>query len=179
MATSNVAVDDISFVNVFEDALEEEGISGADVITYDDKSGNTVIQVRKTIRGERHGLDYTLSSRKLLQVDNFKQYIATAATQVARKFNEAIIERHEWGDKVVDLDLDEDRKATCLMCGTEVTLDEHLSPKSVSMAETAVPQPIVGKYSDLPRLTIQMTLLALLRDECEPYCSNSPHDRKF
>jgi hypothetical protein len=179
MSTSDVAIDDGSFVDFFKDALEAEGLSEVDVKTYEDRRGNTIIQARKTIRGEVYGVDYTLTSTELLQVDNVKQHIATCATQVAQKFNEALIERHEWGDKAVDLDLDECRKATCLTCGTEVTLDDHLSLTSVSMAETAVPQPVVGKYSDLPRLTIQMTLLALLRDECEPHCPNSPHDRKF
>lgn len=166
---------DVATDEIFKDALEAEGVTDADVLTHDDKYGNRKINVRKQVNGDIISADFTISDRELAQLNNVKKHVATLASRAARDLKERLTEQHKWGEKAVELDLKEDKTATCLRCGAEVSIDD-LQDSPVGMSETAVPQPVTYSADSLPPLKLRMALLALLKDECEPQCPNSPVD---
>jgi len=163
-------------VDFFEKALAEEGLTDVTVQQYrEPQYGAEVLRVRKEVNGERMGIDHQISDREIMQIDDLKQRLAMLAGQTARQFQEYVTERHEWGENSVLLDLNEDYDATCYRCGAEVSMDE-LERTAVPLAETAVPQPVTSDYRSLSNTKLRMTLLALLKGECEPFCPNSPVD---
>lgn len=164
-------------VDFFEKSLNEAGLTGAEVAHYDDPARmQETIQVRKIVGGEKIGVDQTINHRQLAQMDDPKQHLARLAEETVRQFDDYLTEHHKWGRKSVKLDLKEDIKATCHMCGSEVSIEDQLERAGASLSETAVPHPKPSSYDQLPTSKIKMTLLALLRDECEPRCPHSPKD---
>lgn len=165
-------------INFFEQALAEEGLTGVDVSRYRDSTTmSEVIHVTKTVNGERVAAEESISDRQIEQTDDIKKHMATLAARMARQFDEALTEQHNWGEKCVKLDLTEDFTASCLRCGAEVSMD-NLERGSLSMAETAVPRPSPPSYEALPAIKLRMTLLALLKGECRAFCPNSPMNEK-
>jgi len=172
-------MDDHVDIDFFEKALAEEGLTDVEVQHYREPTRQAeVLRVRKEVNGERMGIDHQLSDREIMQMPDIKQHLATLAGQTARQFQEYVTERHEWGKNSVLLDLNEDYEATCYRCGAEASMDD-LERTAVPLAETAVPQPVTSDYRSLSQTKLRMTLLALLKGECEPFCPNSPGDRKI
>jgi len=166
-------------VDFFKEALAEEGLTDVDVQEYrDPQYQSNVIRVQKHVNGQRIASEHKISDREMTQIDDIAQHLATLAGRTARQFQEHITERHKWGENSVLLDLNESYDATCHRCGAEVSMDD-LERTAVSVAETAVPQPVTSDYRSLSNTKLRMTLLALLKDECETFCPNSAHDRKI
>lgn len=161
----------------FNKSLKEEGVTNVDVEQYYDPTRGEVLRVRKNANGEKIGMEHTITDYELTQIDDVKKHMAMLAGKTVRAFKDHITERHEWGENAIRLDLNEAYNATCLRCGAEASM-EDLQSKPVSLSETAVPQPSTDGYESLPTYKLRLTLLALLKRECDPFCPNSPHDRK-
>lgn len=160
--------------DTFREALKEEGLSDVEVNHYHEVSRMAdVFEVRKYAGDEKLGVKKTITDQERVQINDIDQHIAYLASDVARSFESYLTERVEWGENCVQLDLTEEYTATCFRCGSESSLDE-LRRGPVGMAEAAVPNPPVNNLDALPDLKKRMTLLALLRDECENWCPNSP-----
>lgn len=164
-------------VDFFEKSLRSEGLHDVDVSMQNSptKMGQT-IRVTKRVNGEKVCVSHEISEHMINQI-NMSQHLATLAAQTSRQFEEYLTEQHEWGENSVRLDLNECYDATCFRCGAEASMDD-LASKPVSLSETAVPQPPTDNYQSLPKYKLRLTLLALLKRECEPICPNSPRDRK-
>ena len=168
-------MDDQVDVDFFKEALAEEGLTNVEVEQYYEPTrAAEVLRVRKTVNGERMGIDHSITDREIMQIDNLKQHMAMLAGQTARQFQEYVTERHEWGENSVLLDLNEDYDATCYRCGAEVSMDD-LEATAMPVAETAVPNPVTRDYRNLSNQKLRFTLLALLKGECEPFFPISPH----
>jgi len=167
-------MDDPVDADFFEQALKAEGLSNVEVLQYREPADMCeVIRVRSEVGGERVGMDHRISEREVMEIDDMHQHMATLAAQTARQFDEYLTEQVEWGEKSVRLDLKQDYEATCFRCGAEVSLDD-LRTTAPRMAESAHPHPQVTDPRNLPQPKIRMTLLALLRGECDGMCPNSP-----
>lgn len=166
-------------VDFFEEALKTEGLTNATVTHYRDAvRGTEVLRVKKRVDGEKIVNEQHITDREIIRIDNIQKHMAMLAAEIAREFEELITERREWGENCVALDLKDSLSATCHRCGTEVSMDD-LRGGSMFMAETAAPRPPTPSFKNLPPVKIRLTLLALLRDECDPMCPNSPMDRNF
>jgi len=166
-------------IDFFKKALAEEGMTDVTVLTHRDSYAmGEVILVEKTVNGERISIENKVSDRMLMESDNPKKHMARIALDIARQFQEVITERREWGDQRVMIDIKDELTATCYLCDTKVSMDD-LRSGGILMSETATPRPLSLSFKNLPPVKKRMTLLALLRDKCEPTCPNSPANRNL
>jgi hypothetical protein len=166
-------------VDIFREAIEEQGLD-AEVTHYtDQKMQADVFRVSKEINGRERHFEAVMTFREQEQVNNIAQHIAMNADNIVRNFNELLTEHVSWNDKAVVFDTKEGHSIECKRCGAEASMDD-LNQSSLSMSETAVPQPVTyTEFDNLPPATIRMTLHALLRDECDSVCPNSTESFKW
>lgn len=170
---------DKNLADIFTNALAEEGLLNVDVMEYDDPARQCdIVRISKRINGEKFVHEHTISQQELLHIDDIEQYIAILAGRTARLIHEELTDLHTWGEKAVLIDLSESYNAVCQLCGAEACIDD-LNHGPMRLAETATPQPVTNNYRSLPDIKLRFTLLALLQQECESFCPNSPIDRKF
>lgn len=157
----------------FEDALSEEGFTDADVTTADNPAKmHTEVIIRVDINGETYTHRQTLTDRALLNANDPKQHVAMVANNVASEFADNASHMATWGDSHVLIDERGDTSATCMLCGTEVTLDD-MPTTNRAIAEAATPNPPVDVSNLLTAHKTEMVLLAILRDTCDGFCANS------
>lgn len=170
---------DDSDIEFFEEALAEEGVEDVTIEHYRDSVRQAeIIHVKKYVNGEKIGVEEAITIRELIATPDKKQLLATRAAMVARKFRDFLTEKHQWGENVVLFELVDDNSVTCLHCRAEASM-EDIKQLPVQMSETAVPNPTIEYKTSYPEAKIRMTLLALLKGECDPRCPNSPDDRKI
>jgi hypothetical protein len=162
-------------LKLFQESLKEEGLDADVTHMHDPARQADVIEVTKEINGEDVSRSLMFTAEDLQLSNDKKQYIAMRAGELARWFNDYATERVVWGKKAVLLDMKDGYSAMCFTCGAEVDEDDF-SKQSPMLSETAVPQPVSGGLDRVPEAVIKMGLQALLRDECDPMCENSPGD---
>lgn len=159
----------------FRESLREEGLDAEVKHRVDHERMADIFRITKTINGEEEHIDRSFTFREQAEDEHIKQKLAYDAASVARAFDEYLTERVEWGESCVQFDMKEGHTATCFRCGAEVDIDDF-PQRSPRMAETAVPQPTYSTVDSLPPVKIKMTLQAMLKNECDPMCPNSPQD---
>jgi len=159
----------------FRTSLKEEGLDAEVTHWTDAERMADNFKITKEINGEDQSTVHSFTFHEQLDSDEVTQRIAYRAAEVARAFDDYLTERVEWGDKCVRFDHKEGHTAECFRCGAEVDLDD-LPQRTIRMAETAVPHPTYNTIDNLSTVKIQMTLQAMLKDECDPMCPNSPHE---
>lgn len=157
---------------LFEECLKTEGITNFDV-RVSCKSICHKITVKKRVDDK-----YIAVSRKMTfdgpvsQFGSIKQSVAAVASDIARAIKEKTTERITWERNHVTIDTSGIMSATCDRCKTSVSLD-NLQSSPTWMAESSVPRPSTDTYDDLPTYKKRFALLGLLKDNCDPKCTNS------
>jgi hypothetical protein len=159
----------------FKQSLKEEGLDAEVKHMVSHERQADVFKITKEINGEESSVETGFTFRQQAQDPAIKQTIAYEAARIARNYDEYLTSRVDWGDKCVHFDFKDGYSATCVRCGTKVDLDS-LSNGSPRMAETAVPNPPSRGLDGLPEVKIEMTLQALLRNECNGMCPNSAQE---
>lgn len=161
----------------FSDALIEEGMDAEVSHSKINRRQADEFRVVKEINGDVYRMNTVMTFPVGISDSKIKQRIAVEATSMARNIRSDLRTRVEWQDSAVEFDQRGEHSVTCLRCSSEVSVDD-LRDQSISapMAEASVPNPTTPELASLGTVKIQMALLALLRDECEVYCENSPYD---
>jgi len=164
-----------NLAEIFRDALKEEGLNAEVKHWFEPSRMADNFKISKTINGEDESVVRSMTFHGDTSDEEVTQRIAYEAAEVARAFDDYLTERVEWGEKAVRFDMKEGYTIQCFRCGAEADLDD-LPQRTPMMAETAVPNPTYNTIDSLSDLKIKMTLQAMLKDECDPMCPNSPHD---
>jgi hypothetical protein len=162
-------------ISPFKDALEAEGLHNVTVQSDIDLTKDAIV-IRSTMRvdGTKYGDEQVISGYEQSQIDDMDKHLARLAGQVARSFKESTRERREWGKSLVEFDMTNGSKVSCLRCGASVSSEDLRSAlTSTWSSESTVPNPQFS-HDSLSEHKIEMAMLGLLKDECDNRCPNSP-----
>jgi len=175
-------------VDIFRQALKEEGLDAEVTAEEDALTSNTTFYVRKEIAGEMLQYAVRITPTEREHSDNIEKLIAMKASQVYDEFRQQLVNRFMFDNRAIEVSPYDEPYAECLYCDNRVELKKGLqsTPIFANSAEMSTPQPVpktweqrLQSLDDNSRVLLKMYLIGKLRLRCEPDCPHSHYDRKI